>query len=162
MVWNKSKNAQLQFFETIGVLVVLTFFIIIGLVFYSSIQERLSKRAVRQEISKSMIEYVQTLTTNPLLACSFETASKTACFDFYKVLSVNATQQEFKHYYESLFGNALITLQEIYPGNSSITIFNTSKPGMNYEQVLVPLNIYNPVNDEYKLGVLIVRRYVIS
>lgn len=155
----KSRKSQFQFFETIGVLIIIFFFIFIGLIFYSKFEKTGFQRFSRQQASKTMIEFVQSITTNPLLSCSSQSVTKAACIDELKALSVAKTTKNFSDYYQKTFGKSTIRLEKFYPENASIVIFNNSIPSANLEKAFIPINSYNPLNDTYNIGVLVIERY---
>lgn len=166
----KARKGQMQMGETIAVIIVVIFLIVLGLVFYSKIkaQSLQEKKVVFEELD--VVKLSQLSYSLPEIQCSFAEVSEHGCIDLLKfnylaeMINNSYTSSSDKtayFYYRELFGTSRISLQiinntgfasekELYETNRSWTIKNT---------VYMPTNIYNPITQKNSFGVLVVEKY---
>ncbi len=157
------KKAQIQIAENIGVLVVFFIFLVFGLVFYANLRSAAYVEKIDDFEQLQSIAVSQKVLYMPELICftGFNIVDD-YCFDsakmdaFDKFLNANKDIMETNYY--DYFGNSRIEVQEILPGNKNWLLYNRSTKS-GYERTYLPINIYNPTEDRYHLGILKVDVY---
>jgi len=156
------KKAQIKMFETIGVLVVFFFLLIIGSVFYFKIQTSSTERELDKQIQLRSLESAQLATFLPELDCSFASVQKQNCFDKLKLEIFPDITANNIEYYFSMFGNANITVRQIFPKSDDFEITIYDRPLEEYSDLtksLIPVLLYDPVTKDSAFGVMEVTTY---
>jgi len=175
------KKAQIQYMETIFVLLILVVIIFIGtIVVYSFYSKSLNEK--RQDITN--IDSV-TLTTSIINMPELTCGKNTNCIDALKILAFQETLQS-NPYYKILFRNMDISIEIIYPKISlssdvpctkdkfnsadsanrqfpvncnTFIIYESQSTSTTQEIIQSPVQVYFPSVDKKALGVLnIIRR----
>jgi len=156
------RRAQIKMFETVGVLVVFFFLLIIGSVFYFGAQ----KSALEKEKIKASEQYAFQIVLKslylPELDCSFLVTQKENCIDKIKLEKLaELIQGEAKTDYFTEFGYSTITVSEIFPGSTSINLYENI-PEEHIEKLVTqsPILLYDAWQDSYAFGVIEVAVYV--
>ena len=151
----KMKKAQINMMETIMVLIVFFFILVIGLVFYANIQIGNAKEDVKKYNELKAIENMQKLLFLPELQCGGGDEVFT-CID---VLKLKALANVMKNgtnrvYYSDELGNSLVMVEEVYPGNDSWMLYNRTNKGT---ASFIPVSLWYPVEGEYHMGLITIR-----
>ena len=124
------KKSQIQMMETVMVLIIFFFILVIGLVFYANVQIGAAKEDLKKYNELKAIENMQKLLFLPELQCGGGDEVST-CIDMLKLRALanvmaNGTN---RIYYSDELGNSLVEIQEVYPGNESLTLYNKTTKG---------------------------------
>ena len=155
-------RAQIQMFETIGIIIVFLFLITLASIFYFSAQ----KSSLEKEKITASQKYALQITLNainmPELDCSFLLTSRDNCIDQLKLSSIQniLTEQTALSDYFVEFGYATITVTEIYPSNINYTIYSNQPVQFETKQTSQsPILLYDPIQNTYSFGVIEVAIY---
>ncbi len=156
------RKGQVKMFETIGVLIVFFFLLIAGSVFYFGAQtSSIEKERVRAQEQKSLQIVLKALYL-PELDCSFLKTQKENCVDVLKLAEFSRllrNESVRQAYYEE-FGDALVTVSEVYPRGRSVVLYNvTPQVERDVRVTRSPMLVFDPVQDTYAFGVIEVRVY---
>jgi len=157
------RKAQIKMFETIGVLVIFFFLLVMGVAFWFNIQKSgLQKQITRMEDLRS-IQLVQRAMFMPELDCSFVSVQKENCFDKMKLQAfsdVLATDKGLQDYFE-YFGDGTITIREVYPAivPYEVVLYNNTIQWKTKLQTQNPVLLYDPIANKYTFGVVEVVMY---
>ncbi len=159
----RSKNAQIKMFETVGVLIIFFFLLITGSVFYFGAQKSALQKEKVESSEKYAFQIVLKSLYLPELDCSFLVTQKDNCIDKIKLqkLSTLLSQEQAQIDYFTDFGYSTITVEEIYPTKTKITLYNNQPD--QYEGKLAyqsPILLFDALRDEYNFGVIEVTVYV--
>lgn len=157
----KSKKAQLQMGESIFVVIIILLLIVFGLVFASNAEED-SIRADKEDFldldSITLTKYASSLAE---LQCSLLDVTELSCFDIDKLTAFSNVTDKYPEisaeYYFSQFGNANITVHEIYPSNRNWTIYyNGLEDGEvgKIKTTTVPISLYDGITKRKSFGIL--------
>ena len=174
---SKNKRGQLQTQETILVVFIFIILIVFGLVFFYRVQSS----SIAQEFNefqkdKLSVDFI-TLGDLPEFSCS-KAGIKESCIDTAKLIAFsslyNSTRQ-YKDYYFERFGYKNITIYQIYPKNTKnsnkcssskledcgVWEVYVKKPSKNLGKRVydTPVSLYNPENDQYTIGIMVVEAY---
>ncbi len=156
------KSAQIKMFETVGVLVVFFFLLIIGSVFYFGAQ----KSALEKEKVKASEQYAFQIVLKslylPELDCSFLVTQKENCIDKIKLEKLaELIHGEAKTDYFTEFGYSTIKVSEVFPESTSINLYE-NVPEEYIEKLVTqsPILLYDAWQDSYAFGVIEVAVYV--
>jgi hypothetical protein len=157
------KKAQIQLFETIGVLVVFFFLLIAGAVFYFKMQEISIQNDLAQQAHLRSLQATQRAMFLPELDCSFIGVQRENCFDELKLEAFSKVMQDPRalQTYFGLFGYASINVSESYPDKQFIG-WMYNNPLDEYRSALKslsPVLLYDPVANSYAFGVMEVTTY---
>lgn len=142
-----SRKAQFKMFETIAVLVVFFFILVIGLMFYSNIEKK-KISATKEEFSQlKAVEISQLVSSFPELECP-TTLETENCVDEYKL-------NKLDNYYYDFFGYSTIT---VYDLEKDYLIYDNPKQGSS-SRMYVPVSIYDPASKIKKFGILNITVY---
>jgi len=125
------KVAQIRMTETIAVMFIFFVLILFGIIFYSKYSEVAYQEKQEELLGKKAVEITSKTIFLPELICSRGSAEpELYCLDMLKLRQVPKTfKDNFGDYYFDLFPYTIITVEEIYPGNSSWILYD--KPKMN-------------------------------
>lgn len=150
--------------ESIFVVIIILLLIVFGIVFASNVEkDEVAKK--REELldmdSITISKYASTLVE---LQCSLLDVTDLSCFDIHKMNAfINVTKKHPElsaEYYFSQFGNANISVQEIYPGNRTWQIYYNDV-GVNNtgrsKQTIVPISLYDGITKKKTFGVLSIK-----
>ena len=151
----QNKKAQVQIFETMGVLVIFFILIFIGLTFYG--------RMVKNDINKEgyelsqlrSIAVAQRLMFFPELQCSDDSLVKENCIDRLKLDSAGEIMQDNEIFYYDILEFSEISVAKIYPSDEAWTIYSRKPATFSTNFTTnVPVLIYDPVLERHDFGVM--------
>lgn len=164
-----TRNAQIQFGESLMVVIVLVFILIIGLVFYF----RVSSVAVMDEQRyREDIMSVRLASSIPALSeiqCGQFTCKGDVCIDRLKmtslatVLAPTGAYVAQREYYERLFGHATIKLHLVTGDDAGeeFTLYHDPPPAdWSRARQYLFTTLCNPVTERQELAYLNVTRYM--
>lgn len=141
----RSRKAQIQMFENVGVLVVFFFLLIAGVIFYYNYQEKTINAQLAEISQANAFRLAEIVFNMPELSCSYNNARFYSCIDKQKI-------QAFKNY-------ASKNLPEYFPllGFSQIKIGNEvvyDFPSENHQTLTyqLPIVIYDPTKQNKYCG----------
>ena len=151
----KKKRAQIKMMETIMVLIVFFFLLVIGLVFYANIQIGQAQDDISKYRELKAIENMQKLLFLPELQCGGGGEVFT-CIDKLKLEALAEVMDKVENrvYYSDELGESLVTVTEVYPGNEGWTLYNRSTTGI---ASFIPVSLWYPVEDRYSMGLIMIR-----
>ena len=128
---NLGKTAQIRMTETIGVMFIFFVLILFGIKFYAHYSEVAHQEKQAELLGKKAVEITSKTIFLPELICSRGSAEpELYCLDMLKLRQVpKIFKDNFGDYYFDLFPHTKISVQEIYPGNSSWVLYD--KPKIN-------------------------------
>ncbi|MBI4450499.1 hypothetical protein HY642_00865 [Candidatus Woesearchaeota archaeon] len=159
-----SRKSQIKMFETVAVLVVFFFILVFGVQFYFGIQKASFQKELDRITSLKAVGLVLKAQHLPEFDCAIFGVTTENCFDVEKLKTfAEATKDDtIKQLYSGIFGRSVLNITQVYPGDG------TTKYGL-YENVLegagiedktqVPVQLYDPLTDEYYFGMLEVTVY---
>jgi len=145
--------------ETIAVLIIFFFLLVMGVVFYVNVQKNKIYTNQEEFFAQDSIKISQLVSYLPELQCSSENIIKDNCYDLLKVTSASSTIQSNPMYYYPFFKYSLITIEELYPGNSSWVLYNFSNNQTAIIPTQMPISLYDPTSKSYSFGVLYIGYY---
>lgn len=152
----RKKKGQMNMMETIMVLIVFFFLLVIGLVFYAYIQVGNAKADVKKYSDLKAIENMQKLLFLPELQCGGGDEVFT-CIDVFKLKALSDVMANGTNrvYYSDELGDSLVMVEEVYPGNQSWALYNrsTGKGTASF----IPVSLWYPIEDEYHMGLITIR-----
>lgn len=157
-------RGQIKMFETVGVLVVFFFLLIIGTYFYFNAQASALQTEKLQANEQHALQIVLKALHLPELDCSFLVTQRDNCIDAIKLDKLStmlAENDALQERYFTTFGNARISIAEAYPGNASTTLYE-NQPA-EYTGAIAshnPILLYHPWTNTYAFGVIEVTVYV--
>lgn len=150
------KKSQLKMFETIAVLVVFFFILVIGLMFYSSAERKSLGKTADEFKQMKDVEKAQLIAYLPELECP-TTLETENCIDLYKVLVAKDIFND-KDYYYDIFGYSTIT---IYDMDDNDYLIYDEKPEKiaSSSRINVPVSLYDDTTKQKKVGILNITIY---
>jgi len=166
----QSKKSQIQMAESIAVVIIIIFLLVIGIVFWSGINRDDIKTSQLEYQDLSVIELAKIAAELPELRCyNTNVVTKVNCFDWYKILAMNysmnspssTNKAQVFDYYNYYFKNSRITIQQIYPNDTSVVIYNNNISKQTTLQISIPIIIEKNYGREGRkgFGLLIVEGY---
>lgn len=158
-------KAQIKMFETIGVLVVFFFLLVVGTSVYFGAQNSALKKEKAQVSEQLAFNTFLKALYLPELDCSFLVTQKDNCIDiiklakFAELLKKDSTAHTD---YFGVFGDANITVSQVYPPGPTIVLYENkpeAEPGFTGKSQS-PILLFDPWKDEYSFGVVEVTVYV--
>jgi hypothetical protein len=160
------RRAQIEFGESLMVVIILVFILIIGIVFYFNVTKRSlgQEQAYRADIEA--VKLAKAVLALPEVRCGSFTGSDT-CIDELKLRAladVIRTDPDAKEYYGTLFGYANIRLHIVPrlgdPIPSPVVLYE-DKPTTNVSATpqFIFTTLYDPVGGSQRLAYLNVTRY---
>jgi len=153
------KKGQLQIAENIGILVVFFILLVFGLVFYVGLQKT-SVDTKKEEFSQLSTVSINQLVLNlPELLCSKGfNVYEGYCFDIEKIEVFKQYLKDNNIYRDTIyfdkFKNSKIIVKKVFLGEEEYVVYDRSLENVDSTQTQLPISLYDPVNDEYSIGVL--------
>lgn len=163
-----SKKAQLEINETILVLIIFSILAIAGIVVFHRYNTASIQSSILESNRLAFYDLLNQLPNSPELKCSSQNIQED-CIDLFKSFSFAKLEQQ----YIGQLGYKTIRLKIVYPRleekECSESLFQSSDfPNCNtillyehkltnaeaVEKLSTPVAVYNPLNDEYMLGLL--------
>lgn len=165
-----SKRGQMQSLESIFAVIVIVLLIILGIIFFSRAEQEDTIQLSRTFADLDTVAQTQIIASLSELACSEYDVAKTSCFDLYKVRLFNKTMQGIAfapEYYFNQFGDAKITIKDMYPLSTSddITEYviyeNDLGDDISYSSTMtiIPVTLYDSLTDTSHFGLLEIQTY---
>lgn len=169
-ITDMSKRSQIQMAESIAVIIIVIFLLVIGIVFWNSIRQDDIKTSSLEREDLSVIALAKVAAELPELRCySSSTVSKVNCFDYHKILALNASmhssdpvlRSQTFDYYNYYFRNSRITIQQVYPTEDSIVLYDNNISRQTSLQISIPIIIEKNYGKKSTrgFGLLIVEGY---
>ncbi len=160
-----TSKGQMQMGETIAVLVVFFFLLVIGLVFYVNIASTKAEESRYKNTELESVNVMKRALSLPELQCSHNNIVDEACVDRYKAnataaLINNPFDESVKTSYFDLFGSSTISIIQIYPEPSTpfekpILLYDFRPPTFSSKlNTSTPISIYNPLTKSYAFGIM--------
>jgi hypothetical protein len=159
------KKAQIEMGESIAIIFIFLILIAFGLIFYMNITK--GTQAVKKEETAQLqtIETIQKISFLPELQCSGNSIIKQNCMDIFKLEAAETIIQENQIHYFDLFGNSIISINEIYPISRNWTLYNNSLEELllqnraELKTTYKPILLYDPIDKLYHFGMLTIGIY---
>ncbi|MBD3309821.1 hypothetical protein GF351_01235 [Candidatus Woesearchaeota archaeon] len=158
------KKAQIGMLETMAVLFIFFFLLMIGMIFYVSVMRTQSARELHEKQQVEAIEIASKALFLPDLECP-TTMKKLNCLDIYKLEAVEQIIQDNPHYLELYYDNlrfSEIVVSEVYGPEEgrSWRVYKREKPDSSGRIFIhMPIVLYDPMIDEYHTGIMNVSYY---
>ena len=154
------RKAQMKMFETIAVLIIFFFLLIMGLVFYANVERKSISQKQEEFDELKEVELAQLISAMPELECP-TTLETENCVDLYKLKALTNDRKPsfFKNninYYFDIFGFSTITVDII--GSESYVLYD-NKQGESSSRINVPVSVYNPITKTKEFGILNITSY---
>gem|GEM_PF-1930584 len=164
------RRGQIQFGESLMVVIILVFIMIIGMVFYF----RVSSGSVQKELSYREDVGAVTLAKNvlalPEVRCGRLAARGPGCIDALKLKALaniladhGSDTRSVRNYYKDLFGRATIKVHilDLIDNNEEIVLLYNQRPETNLTESrqFIFSTFYDPVQGRQQLAYLNVTRY---
>ena len=162
------KKGQIEYMETIFVLLILTIIIFVGVVLIYSFYNRSLKEKGEEFPDIDAV----TLTSSIIAMPEFTCGKNANCIDVLKIWAFQQTVHN-KQYYHDLFKDKDVTVEIIYPTTTKkecgdvevkqeafpqncnyFVIYNTTAIKKNKEIIQTPVQLYFPLLDKKALGML--------
>ena len=118
------RRAQLQMGESIMVLIIFLFLLVLGVVFYAKIHtfiSRQDKTAHQGDLSEQIAQKIRYM---PELQCTLDGVVQFDCYDLIKLKAFALTASSYRQYYAAtVFGDAHVTITSVFPEEESFTLF---------------------------------------
>ncbi len=154
----------MQMGETIAVLVVFFFLLVIGMVFYVNIATTKVEESRYKNTELEAVNVMKRALSLPELQCSHNNIVDEACVDRYKLYAADAAVEANPSAYFDLFGTSTITIFQIYPaplsGEEPVLLYDF-KPA-TYSSRLntsTPISIYHPLTRTHAFGLMEIVTY---
>ena len=146
--------------ETIAILLVFFLLLILGFIFYIKTTKYSSQQKISQTQEFESIKVSQETSFLPELQCSSKNIINENCFDKYKLNAfVNLPNNEENYYHIFYYSNIIV--KEIYPGNSTWSLYTRTSNASSY-LTSIPILLYNATDKTNAFGLLTVRYYTIN
>lgn len=168
------KKAQMQMFETIGVLFVFFLLLAFGLIFYAGFQKDNVSNLQSDKTELELVSIAQTIEALTELKCSEQTSITENCYDLLSIeifsrYMKNTSPGLFLHvgspntriHYLSIFKNSNITVAVFNESSGNFTNYpiyyndeRDEKNKIGRRTNYVPITIKDSRNDEFYFGIL--------
>lgn len=138
------KKAQMQMGENVAILFIFFILLVVSIVFYARVAE--TKVGMKQEeaFATKAIEIAQRVSYLAETQCSKDNIIESNCYDLHKLMAlsqINGLASNRAHYY-SRFRYANISINEVFPGDSHINLYNfPPEEYLEKSSIQVPISI---------------------
>lgn len=161
----RAKKAQIKLMESVGIMIVFFFLLIMGMVFYSKLA-RIGIEQKRQEnFDRLSMNTALLVSYMPELQCNAGDIGEgnQNCVDYEKVRAFSTTidkNAKENYYYYNLFQFATVSFEQIYPEEKNTTIYDKQLPDFKTKvNTIVPVSVYYPTERRMGYGLLSIDTY---
>ena len=149
-------------FETVAVLIVFFFLLGIGLTFYAQSQRGELAKLKASQFELTAVQTASRAMAMPELDCSYASVRTPNCFDKRKLTAFGQLTRDLDTLlaYAGVFGQANISVREVYPGTAAWLLFSNLPPPNqtgSSELVQLPIALLDPEGEVRAFGILEVR-----
>ena len=155
------RRAQIQFGESIAVIVILVVMIVLGIMFYARLQHDENKETSRAHSDMKAIEIAKLASSLPEIKCTGRPVQDKTCIDLEKARQLEAwiSGNPANLHYVKVLGDARITLHQAYPdlvqdSDLLVIILDKTVQGKETTEVQVPVTIHDPNTRTNRFGYL--------
>lgn len=157
-------------FESIAVLIIFFFLLSFGFTFYGKMQSISNDKKIRKAMEIDAVSLAIKTSNLPEVQCSIKNVAEPNCYDELKLVAFRQMLQNVEgnkfltdHYYQ-LFDFSTIMLHVIYPVSEKQDSLLYDRKRTNESEAagivtLLPISVYNPIDNMYKFGYLNVTYY---
>ena len=153
------KKAQIRMGETIAVLIIFFFILILAAVMYVSYQKNQVQSDKFENIAKETVQVSQIVSYLPEIQCSTRNLVEDNCYDLYKLNAAKEIIIQNAEYYYPLFGYSEVVITEIYPGSESWVLYNRTDITSYPIVTNIPVLLHDPVNSKNSFAILTIAYY---
>lgn len=150
-------------FETIGVLVIFFFLIVIGLSFFFVIAKKGVIEAHEKVAQLKGVEIIRKAVTLPELDCARVGVQVENCFDRLKLKhfsKIIQTDPQVFSQYSPFFGTTEISVLEIFPPTgANFSLFKNPLDDTGFDRAVIPILLFDPIEDRFNFAVMEVKYY---
>lgn len=159
--FHQDRKGQIHLTETIAVLFIFFVLLLLGMVFYYKYSQAALEDKKEELVAARAMDSTLKAIFLPELVCSRGKAEpEDNCFDMIKLRQADKVFKEnLNQYYFNLFSYAHISVEEIYPGKNSWTIYDKPKPDFKKKEptffvVALKDDLKSPGTPYYRFGYL--------
>ncbi|MBW3003965.1 hypothetical protein KY328_05410 [Candidatus Woesearchaeota archaeon] len=127
----KNRKSQIKMAENIGILVIFFVLVVVGLVFYTRVQQQSVKFEAFEKVGQDALLTSKRIANMPEIQCSKPLVSDSGeqdCIDIYRLnaftdqegLIFRIGEPAFNSYYYDIFGYSNVTVKQIYPASRRV------------------------------------------
>ncbi|HIH92091.1 TPA: hypothetical protein HA281_04760 [Candidatus Woesearchaeota archaeon] len=156
----RGTRAQVQMGETIAILLVFFFFVVIGMVFYVNIIKSKSATEREENTQLEAITVLKKALALPELQCSRQNIVEDSCIDLLKLQAASIVVPQHQEYYFDSLGFSVVSVQEVYPSTHNYTLYNSPLDKYSSKSVTnAPISLLDPVTGTNAFGVITIDTY---
>ncbi len=156
----KKSRGQVQMGETIAILLVFFFLVVIGMVFYVNILKSKAATEKDEHVQLDSITVLKKALSLPELQCSRQNIITDSCIDTIKLRSAAILMPQHKEYYFDILGFSTITVKEVYPTARDYTLYSSPLQGFTSKSASnTPISLLDPITDRSAFGVITIETY---
>jgi hypothetical protein len=153
------KRAQIRMGETIAVLIIFFFLLILGVTFYVSVQRNRIESHTFEILQQESIMVSQVVSFLPELQCSSDNIVTDNCYDLYKLGAAENHILSNTDFYYPFFKYSNIVIYELYPYERNWTLYDNKHPDSAPYRTWLPISLYNATTKRFSFGVLSIGYY---
>jgi hypothetical protein len=156
-------KAQIKMFETVAVLAVFFFLLIVGALFYFGAQNSALKQEKFKAAEQIGFQIALKALYMPELDCSFLATQKGNCIDSIKLEKLSELLETEQEEYFETFGYSKITINTISTDTTpdqTITLYYNELENSEIIPTRSPILVYDQIQDTYTFGIIEVLVYV--
>ena len=154
-----NRKAQIRMGETIAVLIIFFFLLILGAIFFLNVQKGKMSVETLKYVAQEGIKISQVISSFPELQCASNNIIEDNCFDIFKLNISAGNVITNTQYYYSLFRYSEIVVEEIFPTKRIWSIYNNTLNTSVPTYTWIPVLLYNATSKQNSFGVLSVAYY---
>ncbi len=168
---NKNRKAQMKMMENVAVMIIFFMLLMLGFIFYGKIGGASVKQDIEKYTQQQAVKLAKVVAALPEVRCSEENVPVQDCFDLLRVEAASSRIKDSanERYYFEILGYSRVAIEEKYPGNGSIEVYdiqpnltnaaNIEEITFNYIPIYIPITLFNATVNQYSFGVLEVGIY---
>jgi len=155
-----NKKSHINILETIVVLAIFFILVFFMFIFYSKISENSLEIENEQNSELDAIKIAQRASFLPELQCSQDNVIEDNCIDLHKLAALIDVINENEIHYFDLFKFSRITVNEVYPNDGQIIVYDRPLDEYSYKNVINnPVLLFDSLNNKNNFGIMVVEVY---
>jgi hypothetical protein len=159
------KKGQLEIMQTVFVVIIILVLLILGILFWVYINSKNVQNSLDNHLELDTLKKSQILNVLSELQCSFDNHIQSDCYDLAKIPAFQEKVKESHLYYQTMLGYinfSIVTVSRINldDPNGIYNIYDNPKNEyINKRHFEIPINIYDPYQDMFRVGSILVDIY---
>ncbi len=156
----RMRKGQMQMGESITILLVFFFLMMIAVIFYVKILKSNAIIQKEENVQLESISISEKALALPELSCSRQNIVTESCIDILKLTSASPLMLSHQEHYFDILGFSNITVTQVYPSYQTYPLYSSPLETYNSKETTrTPISLFDPITNAKSFGILTIEAY---